>query len=70
MSKLTGMEVTSYAGAATSIGASLTLTDIGVIVGILTALVTAGLNAYFGYQRNKREQAESDARLQAMRGGQ
>lgn len=67
MSKLTGTEVTSYAGAATSIGASLTLTDIGVIVGIFTALLTFGLNAYFGFLRNRREQIEMEARLQAMK---
>jgi hypothetical protein len=70
MSKLTGTEVTSYAGAATSIGASLTLTDIGVIVGIVTALLTFGLNAYFAYQRNKREQIETEARLRALGGQQ
>lgn len=67
MTKLTGTEVTSYAGAAASIGASLTLTQIGVIVGIITALLTFGLNAYYMHRRDKREQRESDARLRDLK---
>lgn len=63
MSKLTGSDASSYAGSAVSIGASLTLTDIGVVVGIVTALLTFGLNAYFMYRRDQREQREADARM-------
>lgn len=67
MSKLTGTEVTSYAGAATSIGASLTLTEIGVIVGIVTALLTFGMNAFYMWRRDKREQERNDAELARLR---
>ena len=56
----------SYAGGAVSIGASLTLTDIGILVGIVTALLTFVLNAVYTYRRDQREQRESEARLEAM----
>lgn len=69
MSKLSGPEVTSYAGAATSIFSSMTLTDIGVIVGIVTALLTFGLNAFYTYRKDKREQLESEAAIARLRGG-
>lgn len=60
MSKISAPEVGSYAGGATAIGASLTLTEIGVIVGILTALLTFLLNAWYTRQKNQREQALAD----------
>jgi hypothetical protein len=53
-------EMTSYAGGATAIGASLTLTQIGVIVGIVTALLTFAMNAIYTYNKTKREQREAD----------
>lgn len=56
MFKLNNIEATSIAGAATSIGASLTLERIGVIVGIVTALLTFFLNAIYAYRKDKREQ--------------
>jgi hypothetical protein len=67
MSKYTPSEITSYAGAIGSIGASLTLTEIGVIVGIFTALLTFFVNAYFTYRRDQREQRESDARIAELK---
>lgn len=66
VSKISAPEVSSYAGGAVSIGASLTLTDIGIIVGIITALLTFGLNAVYTYRRDQREQRESEARLEAL----
>lgn len=69
MSKLSGTEVTSYAGAATSIGASLTLTEVGVIVGIITALLTFGMNAFYMWRRDQREQELKDAEMAKLRGG-
>lgn len=60
MSKLSAPEVGSYAGGATAIGASLTLTEIGVIVGIATALLTFLLNAWYTRQRNERERILAD----------
>ncbi|GAB3416599.1 phage holin family protein [Massilia agilis] len=64
MKNLTAPEVSSYAGAVTSIGASLTLTDWGVLIGIATALMTFALNAIYAYRKDRREQRESDARMQ------
>lgn len=62
MSKLSAPEVGSVAGGVTAIGASLTLTQIGVIVGIVTALLTFGLNAIYMYRKDKREERETAAR--------
>lgn len=56
MSKLSAPEVGSYAGGATAIGASLTLTEIGVIVGIITALLTFVVNVVYTYRRDQREE--------------
>jgi uncharacterized membrane protein (DUF485 family) len=63
MSKPSTLEVMSYAGGMTSIGASLTLTELGVLVGIVTALLTFVINAIYVYRRDRREQRESDAAL-------
>ncbi|MCA7083377.1 phage holin family protein [Cupriavidus sp. DB3] len=62
MRQLHPVEATSYAGAITSIGASLTLADIGVIVGIVTALLTFGLNAWYTRLKYKLEAQERAAR--------
>ena len=56
MNKLSAPEVGSYAGGATAIGASLTLTEIGVIVGIITALLTFIVNVVYTYRRDQREE--------------
>ena len=63
MNKVTAPEVTSYAGGVASIGASLTLTQIGVVVGIVTALLTFAINAIYMYRKDQREQRESDATM-------
>lgn len=47
---------TSYAGAAVSVLFGLTLTEWGIIVGIVTALLTFGLNAWYQHRRNAREE--------------
>lgn len=59
-------EVASYVGSFTAVASSLTLTDIGVIVGILTALATFGLNFFFMWRKDRREQRESDLRILEM----
>jgi hypothetical protein len=69
MIKQIAPEVTSVAGSAASIGASLTLTNIGVIVGILTALLTCAINLAYMYRKDKREQRESDATIARLEGG-
>lgn len=60
MSKISAPELGSYAGGVTAIGASLTLTDIGIIVGIGTALLTFALNAWYTRRKNDREQILAD----------
>lgn len=60
VSKLTTTEITSYAGGATAIGASLTLTQVGVIIGIVTALLTFLMNSIYTFRKDKREQMEAD----------
>jgi len=66
MIKLNNVEFGSLAGAVTSIGASLTLERAGVIVGIVTALLTCAVNVAYMVQKNRREQRESDANLARM----
>lgn len=50
----------SYAGAAVSVIAGLTLTEWGVVVGIITALVTLGFNIVYRIKQDRREQARHD----------
>ena len=64
MTKISAPEVGSYAGGVTAIGASLTLTQVGVLVGIFTALLTFFLNAWYTRQKNAREQRLADLELQ------
>lgn len=66
MRQINPAEATSYAGAIASIGASLTLTDIGIIVGIVTALLTFGLNAWYMRRKDKREIEEHEARMRTL----
>ncbi|UXC37206.1 phage holin family protein [Cupriavidus gilardii] len=68
MRQINPVEATSYAGAITSIGASLTLTDIGIIVGIVTALLTFGLNAWYMRRKDRREVEEHAARMRSLGG--
>ena len=56
MSKITPPEMGSYAGGVVAIGTSLTLTQVGIIVGIVTALLTFVLNAWYTAMKNAREQ--------------
>lgn len=60
MNKPTLPEMTSYAGAAGSIGASMTLTQWGVIAGIVTALLTCAFNFAYMRRRDMREQMLAD----------
>lgn len=53
----------SYAGGAVSIFSALTWTDIGVIVGILTALATFGFNFWFRLRQDRREEREHNLRV-------
>jgi cbb3-type cytochrome oxidase subunit 3 len=66
MARHSGTEVTSYAGGIVSIGSALTLTEVGIIVGIATALLTFALNAFYMFRKDCREKAESEARLKLL----
>lgn len=59
-------EAASYAGSTVAVGASLTLTQIGVIVGIATAVLTYATNLYFQWRDDRRKQRESDLRVEEM----
>lgn len=61
--KFTPIEVGSLSGSAVAIGSALTLTEIGMIIGILTALLTFLVNVVYMYRKDRREQRESDARI-------
>ncbi|MFK8398168.1 HP1 family phage holin [Pseudomonas sp. BGr12] len=50
------MSTTSYAGAAAAAVSALTLTDIGIIVGIVTALLTFAANMIYQRRKDRREQ--------------
>jgi cbb3-type cytochrome oxidase subunit 3 len=69
MIKLSPPEVTSVAGGVASIGASLTLTQIGVAVGIATAILTFVANVVYMYRKDRREQRESDAAMAQLEVG-
>jgi len=61
--KVTPPEMGSYAGGAVAIGTSLTLTQVGILVGIVTALLTFALNAWYASKKNAREQMLADFEL-------
>lgn len=60
------MASVSYAGATASVVSGLTLTDVGIIVGIVTALLTFGANMIYQRRKDKREQALYEAQMQKM----
>jgi protein-L-isoaspartate O-methyltransferase len=55
--------VASYVAGIASIGASLTLADVGTAVGIATAVLTCVTNTVYTYRRDRREQRECEARF-------
>jgi protein-L-isoaspartate O-methyltransferase len=63
MNRTSMPDVTAYLTGAATIGASLTLTDIGAIVGIAIAVLGFFVNTIVTYRRDRREQRESDAKL-------
>lgn len=64
-----GPAAASYAGAVVSVVSSLTLTEIGIIIGIVTALLTFAFNVIYGWRRERREQAIHDAQLAWLKDG-
>jgi len=63
MNKPTIFGLASYFAGLASIGASLTMADVGAAVGIATAVLTCVTNTVYTYRRDRREQKECDARL-------
>lgn len=61
---------TSYAGAAVSVFAGLTLTEWGIITGIITAILTFGLNIWFQRRRDSREQQLHELQVAKLADGQ
>lgn len=43
------------------LGASLTLSDLGILVGMLTGVLGALVNVVYTWRKDRREQRESDA---------
>lgn len=62
-----GTAVASYSGSAVSVIASLTLTEWGIIFGILTAIGTFILNAYFQRRKDFRDQEWHALRMEDRR---
>lgn len=56
----------SYGGGAVSVLSALTLTDWGIIVGIVTALLTFGLNVLYQARKDGREQREHIERMRQL----
>jgi protein-L-isoaspartate O-methyltransferase len=67
MNKPSVPEVAGYLAGMASIGASLSLTDVGAGVGIAIAVLGFFVNMIFTYRRDRREQRESDARVARMK---
>jgi uncharacterized membrane protein (DUF485 family) len=61
------MNTVSYAGAGASVIAGLTLTEWGIIVGIVTAVLTFAANIIYQHRKDKRETLLHEAQLRAIR---
>lgn len=61
--------VASYLGAAISVLSGLTLTEWGIVVGILTALLTFGANLAYQMRKDQREQRIHDLEVAHWRSG-
>lgn len=58
----------SYVGSGASILSALTLTDVGILIGIVTALMTLLLNAVYHWRRDKREREAHSIRIAVIQG--
>jgi len=59
----------SYMGAGFSIGSGLTLAEWGVVVGILTALLTFAGNMIYQHRRDQRDQQRHELLMEHIRRG-
>ncbi|QNN56486.1 hypothetical protein H9K76_18390 [Diaphorobacter ruginosibacter] len=53
----------AYGGGATAFVSGLTLSEVGVIVGIVVAVLGLLLGQFWSWRRDRREQREMDVRL-------
>lgn len=67
MRNVSAPELTSYAGSGVAITSSVTLTKIGIIVGIITALLTFLLNIYFMRRKDQREAELAELQKQQLK---
>ena len=58
--KVTPLDATTYAGSGLTIGSALSLSQWGVVAGIVTALLTLALNFWYTRQKNARERDLAD----------
>lgn len=56
----------SYSGGVVSIFSAMTLTDWGIVTGIVTAIATFTLNVWWGMRRDRREQQAHDMAINGM----
>lgn len=59
-------DTASYVGGGFSVFAALTLTDIGIIIGIVTALLTFIANTIYQWRRDRREQITHELRMKKL----
>lgn len=64
-----GVTTASYTGSVFSVFSALTLTEWGIITGIVTALCTFALKTWWDYRRDRREQEAHQAALAMIRSG-
>lgn len=56
----------SYAGAGASVVAGFTLTEWGIIVGIVTAIATLGANLIYQHRKDRRERELHELELRRL----
>ena len=58
------MQGVSYTGAGVSVVSGLTLTEWGIIVGIVTAVLTFGANLFYQYRKDRRDEHRHELEVQ------
>lgn len=66
--KLSPPEVSSFAAGVFSVCSALTLNQVGVLVGIFTALLTCIANSIYMHRKDRREEREFLARIDTLKG--
>lgn len=60
---IVGGKVAAYGGSGAAVVSGLTLNEIGVIVGIVVAVLGLLLGQFWSWRKDRREQREMDARM-------